>query len=139
MPEIDQGEAFNFESTEARPRFPEKVEYVISPEEGLKVIQKALEDIKNYREDRLYIFKTIIGPLVPDNIRNKIENSFLKNLSFTYPSLVRPKAILPGSVLVYFILLSIFYMLAGLSIYLQERSSIWMQQDAEGFINALVA
>ena len=88
MPEIDQGEAFNFESTEARPRFPEKVEYVISPEEGLKVIQKALEDIKNYREDRLYIFKTIIGPLVPDNIRNKIENSFLKNLSFTYPSLV---------------------------------------------------
>lgn len=73
---------------EARPRFPEKVEYVISAAEALKIMHQALQKIKNYREDRLYIFKTIVGPLVPDSIRNKFEKSFINDLSIAYRSLI---------------------------------------------------
>jgi hypothetical protein len=88
MPEKKQDDAVNIEITEVESRFPEKAEYVISPGEALKAIHQALEDIKNYREDRLYIFRTIIGPLVPDSIRKKFEKSFLNNLSIAYPSLI---------------------------------------------------
>jgi hypothetical protein len=88
MPEKKQDNALNFKSSEARPRFPEKVEYIIGPDEALKVMRQALAGIDNFRDDRLYIFKTIVGPLVPDSIRNKIENSFLNDLSVAYPSLI---------------------------------------------------
>lgn len=77
-----------FESIETHPRFPEQVEYVISSDEALKVMQNAIEKIKNYRNERLQILKTIIGPLVPGSIRSKIEKSFLKDLSIAYPSLI---------------------------------------------------
>jgi len=88
MPEKKQDDTVNIKITEVESRFPEKVEYIIGPDPALKIIHQALEDITNYREDRLYIFRTIIGPLVPDSIRKKFEKSFLDNLSIAYPSLI---------------------------------------------------
>jgi hypothetical protein len=88
MPGEKIDENLNFKGTEARPRFPEKVEYVISPKEALEVIHYALEKIKNFREDRLYIFKTLIGPLVPESIRCKFEKSSFDQLSIPYRSLI---------------------------------------------------
>lgn len=88
MPRKKNDDSQKFKGSDAKPRFPEKIEYVISPSDALKVMHQALEDIRDYRKDRLYIFKTIIGPLVPDSIRNKIEKSFLNDLSIAYSSLI---------------------------------------------------
>lgn len=88
MPRKKNDDSQKFKGNDARRRFPEKIEYVISHDEALKVMHQALEDIKDFRDDRLYLFKTVIGPLVPDSIRNKIENSFLNDLSVAYSSLI---------------------------------------------------
>ena len=88
MPDKENDDSREFMGKDAKPRFPEKIEYVISPDEALKVMHQALAGIENYRDDRLYIFKTLVGPLVPDSIRNKIEKSFLNDLSLAYSSLV---------------------------------------------------
>lgn len=88
MPGEKMDDNLNFKRIEARPRFPEKVEYVISPKEALEVIHNTLEKIKNFREDRLYILKTLIGPLVPESIRSKIEKSSFDQLSIAYSSLI---------------------------------------------------
>lgn len=88
MPETEHDDSrINF-GKDRKPRFPEKIEYVISPDEALKVMRQALTGIENYRDDRLYIFKTLVGPLVPESIRSKFENTFLNDLSIAYSSLV---------------------------------------------------
>ena len=89
MPEKEHGDSSRTMGKNAKRRFPEKIEYVISPDEALKVMHQALAGIENYRDDRLYIFKTLIGPLVPGSIRSKFENTFLNDLSVSYPSLVQ--------------------------------------------------
>ncbi|UCH95465.1 MAG: hypothetical protein JSV88_01090 [Candidatus Aminicenantes bacterium] len=68
--------------------FPERIEYVISGEEALVVIQKALDQIKGFRESQLFLFKTLIGPLVPENIRRTFEEHNLNNVSIAYDALV---------------------------------------------------
>jgi len=69
-------------------RFPEKVEYIIGPAEALRVMEGALEAIKTYRKDRLYIFKTVVGPLVPESIRDKLEKLHLEDMSVSYDALI---------------------------------------------------
>jgi hypothetical protein len=68
--------------------FPEKIDYVISGEEALDAIQNALDQIKGFRESRLYLFKTLIGPLVPESIRSTFEKHNLNNVSIPYHTLV---------------------------------------------------
>jgi hypothetical protein len=68
--------------------FPEKREYIISGEEALDAIQNALDQIKGFRESRLYLFKTLIGPLVPESIRSTFEKHNLDNVSIPYRALV---------------------------------------------------
>lgn len=68
--------------------FPEKREYIISGEEALDAIQNALDQIKGFRESRLYLFKTLIGPLVPESIRSTFEKHNLDNVSIPYHALV---------------------------------------------------
>ncbi len=74
---------------ESKSRFPERVEYIISPEEALLIIHQTLAQIRNFRNERLYIFKTFIGPLVPDGIRNMLEKMQLNNFSIAYPALIQ--------------------------------------------------
>lgn len=68
--------------------FPEKREYVISGEEALDAIENALDQIKGFRESHLYLFKTLIGPLVPESIRSTFEKYNLDNVSIPYHTLV---------------------------------------------------
>lgn len=68
--------------------FPEKLDYVISGEEALGAIQNAMDQIKGFRKKRLYLFKTLIGPLVPESIRTTFEKHQLDNVSIAYNALV---------------------------------------------------
>jgi len=78
----------DFEKIAAIPKFPEKVEYIISPEEALQVMHQALEKIKNYQDSQLHIFKTLVGPLVPDSMRSQLEKWQLDQWSIPYRTLV---------------------------------------------------
>lgn len=70
------------------PRFPEKTQYVIGPNEALEEIEKALGSMHDYRCKNLHIFKTLIGPLVPESIRSKFEKLRLDETSVPYGSLI---------------------------------------------------
>jgi hypothetical protein len=69
--------------------FPIDPTTVISGKEALEAIQKAIEQIKGFRDSRLFLFKTIVGPLVPGNIRSMIEKQGLNDFSISYNSLVK--------------------------------------------------
>ncbi len=71
-----------------RPRFPEKTEYVIGPKTALDVMHQALHGIQNYRSGRLFIFKTLVGPLVPEVIRSRMEKLHLDEVSISYEALI---------------------------------------------------
>ncbi|MDZ7342512.1 MAG: hypothetical protein ONB27_14230 [candidate division KSB1 bacterium] len=73
---------------EGKPRFPEKIQYIISPQEALQAMHQALENVKNFRQQEIHLFKTIIGPLVPDSLRNKIEKVHLDKYATSYTSLI---------------------------------------------------
>lgn len=68
--------------------FPERREYVISSQNALEAIQKAIEQIKSFRKDRLQIFEKCICPLVPDSLRNLLNKFNLNNISVAYDSLI---------------------------------------------------
>jgi len=68
--------------------FPVDIETVISPQEALKAIHQAIEQIKGYRDSRLYVFEKFIGPLVPEDIRQYFEKFHLNRVSIAYPSLI---------------------------------------------------
>lgn len=70
------------------PRFPEKTEYIIGPQAALDAMHQALESIRHFRSDRLFIFKTLIGPLVPEAIRTRLEKLHLDEVSISYEALV---------------------------------------------------
>lgn len=70
------------------PRFPEKIQYIIGPNEAIMEIEKAVESVKGYREKNLHVFKTFIGPLVPESIRSKFEKFHLNETSVSYDSLI---------------------------------------------------
>jgi hypothetical protein len=69
--------------------FPIDSETIISGQTAIEAIEKAIEQIKGFRESRLYVFKTLIGPLVPGKIRSMIEEQGLNNFSMAYKSLTR--------------------------------------------------
>ncbi|MDZ7356862.1 MAG: hypothetical protein ONB33_04555, partial [candidate division KSB1 bacterium] len=71
-----------------RPRFPEKIEYIIGPQAALDAMHQALESIRHFRSDRLFVFKTLIGPLVPEAIRTRLEKLHLDEVSISYESLI---------------------------------------------------
>ncbi len=81
--------------------FPEKTEYVISAREALLAIQNALDQIKGFREGRLYLFKTVIGPLVPASVRSLFEKHDLDNFSIAYQSLVKGAGNLLGALVLF--------------------------------------
>lgn len=74
--------------SESKPRFPEKMQYIISPQEALRAMHQALEDIANFRHGQLHFFKTIIGPLVPDSLRSKMTKIHLDKYASSYSSLI---------------------------------------------------
>ena len=68
--------------------FPEKPTYVIGPQKALDEIRSALKSIDGYRDDRVHFFKTVIMPLVPDDIQAIIEKLQLDKLSISYDSII---------------------------------------------------
>lgn len=83
--------AINFESLLAddrKPKFPEKIQYVISPNEAIAEIKKAIASIAGYREKNLHIFDTVIGPLVPESLRTKFKKFRLSEASISYDTLM---------------------------------------------------
>ena len=68
--------------------FPERTKYVISPQAALEAIHEAIKQIKGYREQRLYIFENLIGPLVPENIRRFFSKFRLDKFSIDYSTLI---------------------------------------------------
>ncbi len=68
--------------------FPIHEEVVISPEEAVKAIQGAIQNVENFRDSRVFLFRTIIGALVPGSIRQTIQEMKLDRLSLSYQSIV---------------------------------------------------
>lgn len=69
--------------------FPIDSETIISGQTALEAIEKAIARLEGFRESRLYLFKTLIGPLVPGKIRSMIEAQGLNNFSMAYQSLTK--------------------------------------------------
>ncbi|MCP5048092.1 MAG: hypothetical protein GY940_13045 [bacterium] len=68
--------------------FPIDTETIVSSEDALKAIRKALRQVEGCREGRLHLFKTIVGPLVPGEIRDRIEKQGLNDFSVAYKTLI---------------------------------------------------
>lgn len=81
-------------------RFPERIQYVISPEDALQAIRAAFAQISNYRDGRLAVFEKVIGPLVPQSVRSNFEKFRLDKLSISYRSLIQ----LSGNLISVFVL-----------------------------------
>jgi len=71
-----------------RPRFPEKIEYVISAEAASKAIAEALQKIPGFREKELHIFKDVVGALSPPELRKVLSRLKLDQMSLSYQSIV---------------------------------------------------
>jgi hypothetical protein len=81
--------------------FPIDSETIISGQTALEAIEKAIGQTAGFRESRLFLFKTIIGPLVPAKIRGMIEEQGLNNFSVTYRSLIRIGGNLAGALVLF--------------------------------------
>jgi hypothetical protein len=77
--------------------FPIDTETIVSGEDALHAIERGIGQMKNFRDGRLFLFKTIIGPLVPDNIREKIKAQGLNDFSIAYKTLVKITGNLTGA------------------------------------------
>jgi len=78
----------NEEIFDAQPRFPEKPEYVVSPQAALQAIQDTLAKTAGFRQQELYVVRDVIRPLVPGALDNLDAAKFLDNLSLSYKSIV---------------------------------------------------
>jgi len=74
--------------TEQRLRFPEKVEYVVSPEAAIEAIENALEKVRAFREKELYFIRDVVGPLAPSQFRELLSSIKLDKLSFSYHTII---------------------------------------------------
>lgn len=74
---------------QARPRFPEKIEYVISAEAASRAIENALQRIQGFREKDLLVFKDVIDVLSPPELRKVLSRLKLDHVSLSYQSIVR--------------------------------------------------
>jgi hypothetical protein len=81
--------------------FPIDSETIISGQTALEAIEKAIGQTEGFRESRLYLFKTIIGPLVPGKIRLMIEEQGLNNFSMAYKSLIKIAGNLAGALVLF--------------------------------------
>jgi hypothetical protein len=77
--------------------FPIDSETVIGGQAALEAIEKAIGQMEDFRDSRLHLFKTIVGPLLPDNIRSMIEEQGLNDYSIAYNSLVKLGGNLAGA------------------------------------------
>lgn len=69
-------------------RFPERSNYIIGPKSAHGAIHGAIRQIEGFRENQLHLFKTVIGPLVPESIRKHFEKFHLNRFSIAYDSLI---------------------------------------------------
>jgi hypothetical protein len=81
--------------------FPIDSETIISGQTALEAIERAIMQMEGFRESRLYLFKTIIGPLVPDKIRGMIEEQGLNSFSMAYKSLIKIGGNLAGALVLF--------------------------------------
>jgi hypothetical protein len=81
--------------------FPIDSETIISGQTALEAIQKAIGQTRGFRESRLYLFKSIIGPLVPGKIRGMIEKHGLNDFSMAYKSLIELAGNLTGALVLF--------------------------------------
>lgn len=88
MNEPMDSEFFAFENDKYLVGFPERIEYVISGDEALRAIKEAQEKITGFRDDELHIFKTVIGALAPQNIRDIFQTLGLNKVAIPYSSIV---------------------------------------------------
>jgi hypothetical protein len=78
----------NEEITEVQSRFPEKAEYVVSPDAALQAIGEALKNLDGFREKDLHVIRDVIRPLVPNTLPNLADGKILDHLSVSYKSIV---------------------------------------------------
>jgi len=74
------------EITEIGSRFPEKAEYLVSPQAALQAIRQALIDIDGFREKDLRLVRDVIRPLVPETLLPDFK--FFDNLPVSYKAVV---------------------------------------------------
>jgi hypothetical protein len=78
----------NEEITEVQSRFPEKAEYVVSPDAALQAIGEALKSIDGFRAKDLQVIRDVVRPLVPEALLNVADAKILDQLSVSYKSIV---------------------------------------------------
>jgi hypothetical protein len=81
--------------------FPIDSETIISGQTALEAIEKAIGQTEGFRQSRLFLFKTLVGPLVPAKIRGMIEEQGLNNFSMAYKSLIRIGGNLAGALVLF--------------------------------------
>jgi hypothetical protein len=81
--------------------FPIDSETIISGQTALEAIEKAIGQTEGFRQSRLFLFKTIVGPLVPAKIRRIIEEQGLNNFSMAYKSLIKIGGNLAGALVLF--------------------------------------
>jgi hypothetical protein len=84
------------EISDVWPRFPEKVEYVISPEAASQAIADALKKIEGFRDKDLHIIRDVVRPLAPEFLRNVLEAKLLERLTFSYQAIINFGGYLTG-------------------------------------------
>ncbi|MGH7450477.1 MAG: hypothetical protein ACRENG_03970, partial [bacterium] len=84
------------EISEVRPRFPEQVEYVVSPEAALQAITEALKKIEGFREKQLHLIRDVVRPLAPDVLQNVLKADLLDRVAFSYGAVVNFSGYLTG-------------------------------------------
>jgi hypothetical protein len=74
---------------QARLRFPEKVQYVVSADAALRAIEEALEKIQGFREKKLHLFQDVVGALAPGELQSVLSKLRLDKIAFSYQSIIR--------------------------------------------------
>ncbi len=69
-------------------RFPEKREYFVSAEEALRVMQKALAQVADFRQKDLYLLRDVLWPLLPPRARRFLRCVKPDQAAISYEDLV---------------------------------------------------
>jgi hypothetical protein len=84
------------EISEVRPRFPEQVEYVVSPEAALQAVAEALQKIEGFREKKLHLIRDVVRPLAPEILQNVLKADLLSRVALSYGAVVNFSGYLTG-------------------------------------------
>lgn len=82
--------------SEVRSRFPEQVEYVVSPEAALQAIAEALQKIEGFREKNLHLIRDVVRPLAPGVLQNVLKADLLSRVAFSYGAVINFSGYLTG-------------------------------------------